>query len=134
MIYLDTSAMVKLVVREAETAPLIEWLALHPGVPTVTSALGRVELMRTALRDGSPGLHERARDLLDALDVIPLSAAVIDIAESIGPSSLRSLDALHLASATVIRAEMTAFVAYDQRLTAAASALGHPVVAPGAEL
>ena len=85
--------MVKLVVREAETAPLIEWFALRPGVPTVTSALGRVELMRTALRDGSPGLHERARDLLDALDVIPLSAAVIDIAESIGPSSLRSLDA-----------------------------------------
>ena len=124
--------MVKLVVREAETAQLIEWLALHPGVPTVTSALGRVELMRTALRDGSPGLHERARDLLDALDVIPLSAAVIDIAESIGPSSLRSLDALHLASATVIRAEMTAFVAYDQRLTAGASALGYPVVAPGA--
>jgi len=134
LIYLDTSAMVKLVVREAETAPLIEWLGKYPGVPIVTSALGRVELMRTALHDGSPGLQERARDLLDSLDVVPLSDAVIDIAESIGPSSLRSLDALHLASASVIRAEMSAFVAYDHRLIAGASALGYPTVAPGAEL
>ncbi|MCZ4534434.1 type II toxin-antitoxin system VapC family toxin [Gordonia hongkongensis] len=132
MIYLDTSALVKLVVREAETPQLIEWLALYSGVPVVTSAVGRVELMRTALRDGSPGVAERARDLLDALDLIPLGDAVIDVAESIGPSSLRSLDALHLASASVIRAEMSAFVAYDHRLLAGASTLGYPTVAPGA--
>lgn len=130
MIYLDTSAMVKLVVHEAETSVLVGWLRERPDEPVVTSALGRVELMRAAARDGSPGVRERARDLLDGLDILPLTDAVIALAESIGPPSLRSLDAIHLASAGQIRKELTAVVAYDQRLIEGCLALGYPTSSP----
>jgi len=60
----------------------------------VTSALGRVELMRAVARQGEPGLPERARYLLEGLDILPISDAVITLAESIGPATLRSLDAI----------------------------------------
>lgn len=130
MIYLDTSAMVKLIVHEAETPALIEWLGQRVDDPAVTSALGRVELMRTATRDGSDGIIDRARNLLGNLDILPLSDVIIATAETIGAPTLRSLDAIHLAAATQIRNELTAIVAYDQRLIDACTALGYPTSSP----
>ncbi|MBJ7289469.1 type II toxin-antitoxin system VapC family toxin [Williamsia sp.] len=130
MIYLDTSALVKLVVREQETDSLTRWLVGRPGESAVTSALGSVELMRTASRAGGPGLTERARGVIDLLDIIPISDRVIALAETIGPATLRSLDAIHLASAAQIRSELTAVVAYDHRLLEGCRALDYPTESP----
>lgn len=87
------------------------WLAAQSGQGeyAATSALGRVELMRVVARQGEPGQAERARYLLDGLDILPLAEPVIALAETIGPPTLRSLDAIHLAAAAQIKRELTAF-------------------------
>lgn len=66
--------------------------------------------MRVVARHGEPGQAERARYLLDGLDILPLAKPVIALAETIGPPTLRSLDAIHLAAAAQIKRELTAFV------------------------
>ena len=71
-----------------------------------------------------------ARDLLDGMRIIPLTRGVIDLASSAGLTSLRSLDAIHLASALTVGPELSAFVAYGRRRQAAAADEGLPVMAP----
>jgi predicted nucleic acid-binding protein len=134
VIYMDTSALTKLLVAEAETPDLHAWLTTQSdqGEHTVTSALGRVELMRAVARQEEPGLPERARYLLDGLDILPITDAVIALAESIGPATLRSLDAIHLASASQIRHELTSFVTYDHRLLEGCREVGFDTQSPGA--
>ena len=130
MIYLDSSALMKLVRREAETDALREWLSLRPEQPVVTSELGRVEVLRAARRVGGTVLAE-ARAVVGDLDLIPLDRAVQDVACDIGDSPLRTLDALHLASALLLGDALTAFVAYDHRLADGAHAAGLVVATPG---
>ena len=133
MIYLDTSAMVKLLVVEAESSELLAWLATDERADlVVTSDLARVELMRAALRLDDPGLLGDARTLLGGIDSLAISAAVIEQAQTIGTPALRSLDAIHLASAAQLKAELSTFVTYDKRLGEAAAALGMVVATPGA--
>lgn len=129
MIYLDSSALMKLVREEAESAALGEWLGPQPEVPVVTSELGRVEVLRAAKRAGDAALSE-AHTVIGDLDLVPLDRGVQDLACDIGDASLRTLDALHLASAMLLRDELTAFVAYDHRLVAAAQSAGLPTTAP----
>lgn len=132
MIYLDSSALVKLVVREPESAHLKRWLAESDDRDHVTSALGRVELMRTALRSADPKIIAAAQLLLDdRLDVLRLTDEVMDTAESIGPAMLRSLDAIHLASASALGSALTAVVAYDARLIEGCRQLELRVETPG---
>lgn len=133
MIYLDTSALVKLVVEEDESAVLTAWLGHdHPNEALVASDLARVELMRSIARRELPaGSADDAQALLDTLDMIPLTEAVIELAESIGPPNLRSVDAIHLAAAAQLGTELTAFVAYDTRLFDADAELRMPATAPG---
>ena len=130
MIYLDTSAMVKLVVREAESADLSMWLAANPDQQLVTSTVGRIELVRAASRLSGSAVT-RARSFLTAVGLVALSMNVAELAETIGDPALRTLDALHLASAYVLQPGLLALCAYDHRLTAAAVAVGLPVVSPG---
>ncbi len=130
MIYLDSSALMKLVRREAETEPLHEWLQQRLEQPAVSSELGRVEILRAARSAGAPVLTE-ARAVVGDLDLIPLDRAVQDVACDIGDPMLSTLDALHLASALLLGDALTAFVAYDHRLADAAQAAGLAVVAPG---
>lgn len=130
MIYLDSSALMKLVRHEDETAALRQWLDLRREQPVVTSELGRVEILRAARRVGGRVLTE-ARALLGDLDLVPLDRVVQDLACDIGIPPLRTLDALHLASAVLLNTELTAFIAYDHRVTAAAQAAGLVVAAPG---
>lgn len=132
MIYLDTSALMKLVREEAESAALGEWLHARTDVPAVTSELGRIEVLRSARRVGDAVLTE-ARALVGDLDLVPLDRTVQDLACDIGDPLLRNLDALHLASAVLLRDELTAFVAYDHRLVAAANAVDLPTTAPSNE-
>jgi uncharacterized protein len=130
VIYLDSSAVMKLIRSEDETSALREWLELRPDQPVVTSELGRVEVLRAARRVGGRALAE-ARAVVGDLDLIPLDRAVQDVASDIGDPLLRTLDALHVASALLVGEALTAFIAYDQRLAYAAQAAGLVVAAPG---
>jgi predicted nucleic acid-binding protein len=134
VIYLDTSALTKLLIAEPETPELQAWLATQSGQGehSMTSALGRVELMRVVVRYGEPGQAERARYLLDGLDILPLAEPVIAQAETIGPATLRSLDAIHLAAAAQIKRDLTAFVTYDHRLLDGCREVGLATASPGA--
>lgn len=129
MIYLDSSALMKLVREEAETEALRDWLASRPEVPVVTSELGRVEVLRAARRAGSDALTE-AHAVIGDVDLVPLDRGVQDIACEFGDPLLRTLDALHLASAVLLGEELTALAAYDRRLLTAAQAAGLPTITP----
>jgi uncharacterized protein len=132
MIYLDTAALVKLLRREPESDALVDWLEDRGDTLLVTSTLSEVELPRALRRidptllAGAPALLERlARHEID--DVVRATAAAYASAE------LRSLDAVHLATAqVVIGSRLTAFVTYDRRLLAAATELSLAVASPGA--
>jgi uncharacterized protein len=130
VIYLDSSALMKLVRQEDETAPLAQWLAERPEQPVVTSELGRVEVLRAARRAGGHVLAE-ARAVVADVDLVPLDRAVQDLACDIGDPLLRSLDALHLASAVLLSKELNAFISYDNRLADAAQTVGLVVTNPG---
>ena len=130
MIYLDSSALLKLVFEEPESAALDDWLSARSDLPVVSSELAKVEVVRACRRIEADALPE-ARALLAALDLIPLTSDVLDDAADVGETLLRSLDAIHLASALTIRDELSAFVAYDLRLGDAAAVAGLPVVRPG---
>jgi uncharacterized protein len=134
VIYLDTSALTKLLITEPGTPELQAWLATQSshGENAATSALGRVELMRVIARYGEPDQFERARYLLDGLDILPLTEPVMALAETIGPPTLRSLDAIHLAAAAHIKQALTAFVTYDRRLLDGCREVGLTTASPGA--
>jgi len=126
--YLDTSALVKLVVRETESAALQKWLNEQPA-PNVTSDLARTELMR-ATRRSAPDLVMRARQVLDALTITQLGTSAFEAAGRLEPTTMRSLDALHLAAALELGDDLDTLVTYDTRLAAAAALNGITAVAP----
>ncbi len=130
MIYLDSSAVMKLVRAEPETDALREWLEKNSAESLVTSELGRVEVLRAARRVDEPTVAQ-ARAVIDFFDLVPLDRAVQDRACVIGSALLRTLDALHLASALLIKGDVSSFASYDVRLAEAAADAGLPVVAPG---
>jgi predicted nucleic acid-binding protein len=133
MLYLDTSAVVKLIRREPETDVLADWLDDHQPTPWVSSTLVEVELPRALRRTDSSSLIRVSAVIAriaryDIDDVVRAAAAAFPDPE------LRSLYAIHLATATAIFARsLTAFVCYDQRLLDAATAAGLPVQSPGTE-
>ncbi len=127
MIYIDTSAMLKLVHPEPESMPLRTWLARHPG-DLVSSALIRTEARRALLRN-DPAALPRLPALLAVIAQIPVTDAILDRAAHLTEPGLRTLDAIHLASAAAIP-DITIMLAYDKRLTEAASTLGLAVASP----
>lgn len=129
MIYLDSSALVKLVVTEQETPQLSDWLKSRTGIVRVTSWLARVEVVRAVLEDGEAAVR-LARAILVELDQVPLTPDLLDEAGTLS-QQVRSLDAIHLASALRFGPELEAFVAYDKRLLAAAEQAGLPTASPG---
>lgn len=125
--YLDASAIAKLVLTEPETDPLRRFLAGHGR--WVVSRIGAIETRRAALLRG--GLQDKADDVLEGLVIVELDAALAETAALLAPASLRTLDAIHLATAMELRSELAVFVTYDARLAAAARDAGLPVEAPG---
>lgn len=130
MIYLDSSAVLKLVFREAESPALRTWLDARPHDTLVSSDLTLVEVAR-AVRRLDEGRLTTARALLDGMDLMPLSPSVLRDAQDVGPRVLRSLDALHLASAIRLGERLVAFLTYDDRLAEAAEVAELPVASPG---
>jgi uncharacterized protein len=128
MIYLDTSAALKLVMPEAETPALEMWIAERAGVPRVSSRLLRIEMLRSVARN-APERVDRANVILSSVVLMSMDD-IAPTAEVIGDRTLRSLDAIHLASAHELRTELSAFVCYDKRLSDSAHALGLPVESP----
>ena len=129
MIYLDSSALVKLAVVEANTVALTRWLAEREEQARATSELARVEVTRAVMR-AMPTALLQAHHVVARTYKVAVTEQVLTTAASLQPQSLRSLDAIHLASALALGGRLTAFVGYDDRLNAAAQALNLPVVAP----
>jgi uncharacterized protein len=131
LIYFDSSALIKMVHGEAESPTLKEWLLDNVGHRHVSSELAKLEVLRACRRHFADVLaHTRAH--LATLDVVALTPDILDDAAELTDPGLRSLDAIHLASALAIREELTAVVAYDRRLFEAADAAGLDAVRPGA--
>jgi predicted nucleic acid-binding protein len=128
MIYLDTSAALKLVIPEAETSALEFWVAERAGLPRVSSRLLRIEMLRAVARN-APHRMNRAQVILAAVTQLSIDD-IAPTAEVIGDPALRSLDAIHLATAHALRSDLTAFVCYDKRLCDSAQAFGLPVESP----
>ncbi len=126
-VYLDSSALVKLVVEERESKSLRNFLRRRP--LRVSSDLARVEVRR-AVRAHGREARVRARRVLARIRLLRLDDAVLDAAARLDPRVLRSLDAIHLASAKALGAELESVVTYDARMRRAAELLGLAVVAP----
>ena len=130
-LYLDSSALVKLVQREAESDALRRFLRRNRADHLVTSALARVEVVRAVLI-GGPSALAHARRQLSRLDQVMLSTEMLDRAATLSPNmQLRNLDAIHLAAAQVVGADLRAVVTYDRRMADSAKELGIVVESPG---
>jgi len=131
VIYFDSSALVKLVKAEPESRALAAWIDERVAAGAVSSALAKVEVLVT-VRRGGDRYTERARAVIDGVDLISISDGVIDSAAALDGPGLRSLDAIHLATALDIRGALTGMVVYDRRLYDAAARFGLDPVSPGA--
>ncbi len=125
--YLDSSAIVKLALREAESASLRRYLRNRR--PLVSSALARTEVARALLPAGTDALT-RGRLALAPIDLLRVSDRVLTSAGILEPNDLRSLDAIHLATAIQLGGDLGTLVTYDVRMREAAQAIGLPVATP----
>lgn len=127
--YVDTSALAKLVRREPESAALRRWFGRHDG-SLVSSDIARTELLRVTRRV-APSQVRQARAVLDAVVLARVTPEICDSAALLGPPALRSLDAIHLATALALGDELDGVVVYDSRLREAAWSIGIDTIAPG---
>jgi uncharacterized protein len=125
--YLDTSAIVKLAVAEPESAALRRYLRRRE--PYVSSALARAEAARAMLPLGQIA-QRRADAVLAAIDLVRINDTILRTAGSLAPGELRTLDAIHLATARQLGEDLARLVTYDTRMQEAAHLLGLEVVAP----
>lgn len=133
LVYLDTSAVVKLVRSERHSVDLTRWLSGLDPARAVSSVLLEVELAR-AVRRAAPDRLDRVPAVLAEVDLVALSGQIMRSAAGHPDPLLRSLDAIHVATAEVVAAAdpgFRGFVSYDVRLLDAAVGLGVPVAAPG---
>jgi predicted nucleic acid-binding protein len=129
VIYLDSSALVKLALAEPESDALAAWLAEHDGNALVSSAFHRAEVLRAIWR-AEPAALPRGQRIIRRVERVILSHDILDDAATIPPQKLGTAGAIHLASALAIRRDLVAFVAYDKTLLDAASDAGLPVASP----
>jgi predicted nucleic acid-binding protein len=127
--YLDASAIVKLVAREKETAALERDAATRDGL--LASRLAAAEVMRAVRRVPTRRLLQQADDVLASFVLIGVTTPILDDAGTLSPADLRTLDAIHLATALSLDLPGLDFITYDDRLARAAAAHGLHVVQPG---
>jgi uncharacterized protein len=130
LLYLDSSALVKLVLPEEESEALLESLSAWP--VRVTSELARVEVVRAARRaTAQPAAEKRAEEVMAGLYLLKIDSDILSGAARLEPRSVRSLDAIHLSSALSLGVDLGAIVIYDGNMAAAAARHGLEVLAPG---
>jgi uncharacterized protein len=125
--YLDSSAIVKLAILEPESTALRRYLTRRQ--PLVSSALARTEVAR-ALTPSGPAAVARGEEVLRRIQLLRINDRVLSEAGRLEPLELRSLDAIHLASARELGTSIRQIVTYDDRMGEAAEILGWTVVAP----
>lgn len=133
MIYLDASALIKLIKPESETAVLRTWRAeLERPTELVTSALARTEISRTLYRagNGSAAVRHAVAEALKDVHTVDVDASVLARAAAFSIPRLGTLDAIHLATAEQLRRELAQFITYDDELAAAATDVGLTVASP----
>jgi hypothetical protein len=142
VIYLDTCALLALVREAPETRLLRSFLHAHPGDTRVSSELARAEIVRANWRrshDDQGRLISVAQtedaigkiaETMHRLNVVPVSSEILLSAAARKEPFLRTLDAIHLATAARLGGRLTAFITYDRRLASAAADSGLPVVTP----
>ncbi|MDQ3448435.1 MAG: type II toxin-antitoxin system VapC family toxin [Chloroflexota bacterium] len=127
VIYLDSSAIVKLIVLEAGSDALRAWLEDQPR--RAASAIARTEVLRAVRPEGAAAIAA-ARRILSAVDLIAIDDSILDVAALLRPQTLRTLDAVHLASALSIGEDLASLVTYDRRMVESATACGIPTISP----
>ncbi|MCC6765602.1 MAG: type II toxin-antitoxin system VapC family toxin [Deltaproteobacteria bacterium] len=128
-LYLDSSAIVKLVTPEVESPALLEFL--HAFEERISSVLARVEVHRTLHRaHGTPAERRRAERVLRRIALVQIDGPIIAVASQLAPADLRSLDAIHLATALSVSGALAGMVTYDERLARAATVARVRVYAP----
>jgi predicted nucleic acid-binding protein len=125
--YLDSSAIVKLAVREPESDALRRYLRRRR--PLLSSALARTEVLRSLLPGGEPALAS-GRRVLDRIDLARVNDRILNLAATLAPLELRTLDAIHLATATRLGADLSEIVTYDEAMASAARSMGFKVSSP----
>jgi predicted nucleic acid-binding protein len=126
--YIDSSAIIKLIVAEKESPDLKDYISNG----LLTSEIARVEVLRTVTMN-APDLVASARKVLGALNTVDINASILYMAEDFGSEiSLRTLDAIHVATALSVRDVIDGIITYDKGMSKDAKALGLSVVSPGA--
>ena len=129
MHYFDSSALVKMMVEEPESSMLNAWVRAEH-VRAVSSDLAQTETIR-AVRRYRPDLTVEARSLFDSVVCVRITPEIVERAALLDPPGLRSLDAIHLATALELGNEIDGLVTYDERLAQAARDRGIPTITPG---
>lgn len=127
-LYLDSSAFVKVTVEEPESAALREFLSERQSRRT-SSALLRTEALRAVRHLGAEAMAT-VREGLRRVDLIGIDDRILDAAGMLEPRILRTLDAIHLATALSLGDDLAEIVTYDERMTEAARSLGLPTISP----
>jgi predicted nucleic acid-binding protein len=127
--YADTSAVIKLLVEESHSKAFAAFYDAHADAEWVSSALLRIELTRAVTR-ALPALLPDARDLLLAFSLVAIDDDIVDGAMNEPDRGLRSLDAIHLATARILGEDLDAIVSYDDRLLKAATEAGLATASP----
>jgi predicted nucleic acid-binding protein len=126
-VYLDSSAIVKLAILEPESGALRRYLRRRR--PWVSSSLARTEVLR-ALQPGGDKAVDAGRAVLARCDLVRVNDHVLARAGMLGPQELRSLDAIHLATAERLGRDIGELIMYDERMAQAARQLGYRVSSP----
>lgn len=127
--YADTSAVIKLLAEETDSKAFAAFYDDHGDAEWVSSALLRIEVIRAVAR-AIPARLPDARDLLTAFSYIAIDDEIVDGAMNEPDRALRSLDAIHLATARILAPELDGLLSYDDRLGKAATDAGLPVLSP----
>jgi predicted nucleic acid-binding protein len=125
--YVDSSAIVKLIVKEPESAALRSYVRGRE--PLVSSALARTEVNRAVLPLGAAALR-RAGEVLKRIELVRVNNRVLNMAGRMEPVDLRSLDAIHLATAALLEGTLSDLITYDTRMASAAQVFGWIVTSP----
>jgi predicted nucleic acid-binding protein len=128
-LYIDTSAIIKLIIEEPESEALENFIASTDS-QLASSEIAEIETVRTLLKRAPDRLAD-CHQVLERLILLPISPPIRLRAEYVRPTALRSLDAIHLASALEIQPDLEAFLGYDNRLIEAAREAGLTTFSPG---